>query len=85
MRTGLQKCGKFPFNVYTARKCMSGSHGAYAELNTLQNVCSVILSLTLFRINLLFRIYHGTGIPDFDQFRIFNNTLAYKYSIRWEH
>lgn len=60
---------------------MSGSHGAYAELNTLQNVCSIILSLTLFGINLLFRIYHGGGIPNFDQFRIFNNTLAYKYPV----
>jgi len=60
---------------------MNGSHGAYAELNTLQNVCSIILTLTVFGINLLFRIYHGTGIPNFGQFRIFNNTLAYKYPI----
>lgn len=60
---------------------MSGSHGAYAELNTIENVCSIMLSLILFRINLLFRTYHGTGIPNFAQLRIFNNTLTYKYPI----
>lgn len=60
---------------------MSGSQGAYKEVNRLQNMCSVILLLTLLGIYLIFRIYQGTGISNFDQISIFNKTLAYKYPI----
>lgn len=68
--------------MYAAWKyMMHESQGAYAELNRLQNVCSIILPLTVFEINLLFRLYRGTGISIFDQFSFFNNTLAYKYPI----
>lgn len=60
---------------------MSGSQGAYAELNRLQNVCSIILPLKIFGINLHFRVYQGMGILNFEQFGIFNGTVAYKYPI----
>lgn len=60
---------------------MSGSQGAYAELNRLQNVCSIILPLTIFGINLHFRVYQGMGILNFEQLGIFNDTVAYKYPI----